>query len=109
MQEERGKRWRNSSSFWRGGWHNEQQHPLGYLSVNLNTVVSGISRRMSTFLTRSLVALLATSFLAVLPLCAQQPPEAFHWVNFHSDADSDVVSWVRHALEGQQWTVIREI
>ena len=60
-------------------------------------------------MTRSLVAFLATSFLAVLPLCAQQPPEAFHWVSFHSDADSDVVNWVRHSLDSQQWTVIREI
>ena len=64
---------------------------------------------MSAFMTRSLVAILATSFLAALRVCAQQPPEAFHWVDFHSDADSDVVNWVCHSLDSQQWTVIREI
>jgi hypothetical protein len=68
-----------------------------------------MSASLTRVLKRSLVAFAATGFLAATQLCAQQPPEAFHWVNFHSDADSDVVNWVSHALENQPWTVIREI
>ena len=58
---------------------------------------------------RALILLLFTGFIATSLSIAQQPPEAFHWVNFHSDADSDVVNWVRHSLDSQKWTVIREI
>jgi len=64
---------------------------------------------MRFLLSRVLFACLASSFLAAIPLCAQQPPEAFHWVNFHSDSDADVVNWVRHSLDEEKWDVIREI
>jgi hypothetical protein len=39
---------------------------------------------------------------------AQQEP-SFHWVDFHSDADQSIVTWVERALETEKWTAIREI
>lgn len=42
-------------------------------------------------------------------LSAQQVPEAFHWVDFHTDADQSVVIWVTRALATEKWTAIREI
>jgi hypothetical protein len=38
-----------------------------------------------------------------------QAPDSFHWIDFHSPKDQDVVVWVTRALDGQQWTTIREI
>jgi hypothetical protein len=42
-------------------------------------------------------------------LCAQQSPETFRWVDFHSAKDQDVVVWVTRTLEPEKWTAIREI
>ncbi|HVC46621.1 MAG TPA: hypothetical protein VND90_05195 [Terracidiphilus sp.] len=53
-----------------------------------------------------LCALLST---CSLPLVAQQAPEGFHWVDFHSQQDQSVVVWVTRALQGEKWTAIREI
>jgi hypothetical protein len=57
--------------------------------------------------------ILAASALIVLPpagsLLAQQSPDNFHWVDFHSPQDQSVVVWVTNALEEQKWTAIREI
>ncbi len=41
-------------------------------------------------------------------LCAQAPAD-FHWVDFHSPKDQDVVVWVKNSLEAENWTAIREI
>jgi hypothetical protein len=43
------------------------------------------------------------------PLYAQQAPDGFRWVDFHSDKDQDTVAWVRRSLAGEKWTAIREI
>ncbi|MDR3739325.1 MAG: hypothetical protein P4L40_09930 [Terracidiphilus sp.] len=40
---------------------------------------------------------------------AQQAPETFRWVNFHSADDQSVVVWVSRSLEAEKWTAIREI
>jgi hypothetical protein len=49
--------------------------------------------------------------LSALPskLAAQQAPDTFRWIDFHSPKDQDVVVWVTRALEAQNWTAIREI
>jgi hypothetical protein len=43
------------------------------------------------------------------PLAAQQSPDAFRWIDFHSQHDQDVVAWVTRSLEAAKWTAIREI
>lgn len=45
---------------------------------------------------------------ASLPAAAQAP-DNFRWIDFRSPKDQDVVIWVTRALDGQQWTAIREI
>ena len=50
-----------------------------------------------------IAALIASS------LSAQQAPEQFRWVNFHSPTDNDVVAWVTRSLEPEHWTAIDEI
>lgn len=52
--------------------------------------------------------------LAAIPalnpaLLAQQTPNDFRWVDFHSPADQDTIVWVNKALEAEKWTAIREI
>ena len=38
-----------------------------------------------------------------------QTPEAFRWVNFHSETDADIINWVNHSMTKEKWTSIREI
>ncbi|HEX4030830.1 MAG TPA: hypothetical protein VHX20_10735 [Terracidiphilus sp.] len=45
----------------------------------------------------------------VVPACAQNPPDVFHWVDFHSSSDQSIVIWVTRALTVDKWTAIREI
>lgn len=53
---------------------------------------------------------LATILLtAALPLFSQQAPDTFRWIDFHSQKDQDVVTWVTRSLAVQNWTAIREI
>jgi len=52
-----------------------------------------------------MVAMLA----AAVHLHAQQAPDTFRWVDFHSAKDQDVVVWVTRSLEPEKWTAIREI
>jgi hypothetical protein len=40
---------------------------------------------------------------------AQQAPDEFRWIDFHSAKDQDVVVWVTRSLEPEKWTAIREI
>jgi hypothetical protein len=54
-------------------------------------------------------ALGALAMVFAASLCTAQAPDAFRWVDFHSQSDQDVVNWVRRALEQQKWTAIREI
>lgn len=42
-------------------------------------------------------------------LSAQQAPETFRWIDFHSTKDQDVAVWVNRSLEPEKWTAIREI
>jgi hypothetical protein len=51
---------------------------------------------------------LLASLLAA-PLSAQQAPDAFRWIDFHSAKDQDVLTWVNRSLTVENWTSIREI
>ena len=56
------------------------------------------------------VAVLSALAMAVVTLsCAAQAPDSFHWIDFHSTKEQDVVNWVTRALAEQKWTAIREI
>ena len=52
---------------------------------------------------------LAALLTAATPSLAQQPPGAFHWVDFHSPQDQSEIVWVTRAMESEKWTAIREI
>lgn len=56
---------------------------------------------------------IAAALALAIPLCAQQEPDAFRWVDFHaqpqSQQDQDVIVWVTRALDAEKWTAIREI
>jgi hypothetical protein len=58
---------------------------------------------------RLLPVLFAATLIVAAPLPAQQAPDAFHWVDFHSAKDQSVVTWVRRSLDPEKWTAIREI
>jgi hypothetical protein len=53
--------------------------------------------------------LIAVFLAAASSLFAQQAPETFRWVDFHSPKDQDVVAWVTKSLAVGDWTAIREI
>jgi hypothetical protein len=53
--------------------------------------------------------LIAATFTVAAPLSAQQAPETFRWIDFHSTSDQDVVVWVTRSLAAEKWTAIREI
>jgi hypothetical protein len=53
--------------------------------------------------------LIAAMLIAAFPLHAQQAPEQFRWVDFHSAAEADTIAWVERSLIGEKWTAIREI
>ncbi|MGA2349673.1 MAG: hypothetical protein ABSF70_04500 [Terracidiphilus sp.] len=61
---------------------------------------------MRLVLSRLFIAALLT---ATTHLQAQQAPETFRWVDFHSAKDQDVVAWVTRSLVPEKWTAIREI
>lgn len=58
---------------------------------------------------RQVILLFATVALLSSQSIAQQAPEQFRWVNFHSPTDNDVVAWVTRSLEPEHWTAIDEI
>ena len=59
---------------------------------------------------RLLAALIAVALCAgSASIRAQQAPENFRWVDFHSDKEADTVVWVTRALAAEKWTAIREI
>jgi hypothetical protein len=55
--------------------------------------------------------LIAAMLAAATPLQAQQAPDSFRWIDFHSAQaqDQDVVVWVKRSLAAEKWTAIREI
>lgn len=55
---------------------------------------------------RSFVFLVAFLALAA-PLFAQQDP--FRWMDFHSQKDQSIITWVTRSLDAEKWTAIREI
>jgi len=46
---------------------------------------------------------------ASTPVLAQQAPNDFRWIDFHSPTDQDTVVWVARSLDAEKWTAIREI
>jgi hypothetical protein len=55
--------------------------------------------------------LIAAMLAAAAPLQAQQAPDSFRWIDFHSvqAKDQSVVVWVTRSLSAEKWTAIREI
>jgi hypothetical protein len=64
---------------------------------------------MRVFSSWLLSLLIAASLALAAPLSAQQAPDTFRWVDFHSAKDQDVVVWVTRSLQPEKWTAIREI
>jgi hypothetical protein len=56
-----------------------------------------------------LVILVATLLAMLTPSVAQQAPDSFRWVDFHSPKDQNIVAWVTRSLDPEKWTAIREI
>lgn len=42
-------------------------------------------------------------------LPAQQTSGTFRWIDFHDQKDQNIVAWVTHSLQVENWTAIREI
>ncbi len=57
----------------------------------------------------AVVGLIALAMVSVTSSCTAQAPDTFRWIDFHSQADQDVVVWVTRALDEQRWSAIREI
>jgi len=53
--------------------------------------------------------LIAAALALATSLSAQQAPENFRWVDFHSAKEADTIAWVTRSLEPEKWTAIREI
>ncbi|MGB6744974.1 MAG: hypothetical protein WBE38_15105 [Terracidiphilus sp.] len=64
---------------------------------------------MRCFIARRGLCSIAVALALVVPLSAQQPPDTFRWMNFHSSKDQDIIVWVTRALQVDDWTAIREI
>jgi len=64
---------------------------------------------MRSAIIRIFYALLLEAFTIPANLTAQQAPETFRWIDFHSAKDQDVVTWVTRSLEPEKWSSIREI
>ena len=64
---------------------------------------------MRVFPSWLLSLLIAASLAAAAPLSAQQAPEQFRWIDFHSAKDQDIVVWVTRSLVVENWSAIREI
>jgi hypothetical protein len=59
---------------------------------------------------RQFIAILL--FFVCLTSQAQQAPDAFRWIDFHTDRnprDQDILVWVTRSLVVESWTAIREI
>jgi hypothetical protein len=55
------------------------------------------------------VGFFLAAFAATVPAHAQQGPDPFRWMDFHSPKDQDIIVWVSQALAAEKWTAIREI
>jgi hypothetical protein len=56
-----------------------------------------------------LIGLIALALAALPSVHAQQQLETFHWMNFRSFQDQDIIVWVTRSLAPEKWTSIREI
>ncbi len=56
-----------------------------------------------------LFLLIAATLAVAASLSAQQAPDNFRWIDFHSAKDQDVIVWVTRSLTVEDWTQIREI
>ena len=70
---------------------------------------SAISKFMGGNHLKRLMGLMAVAWAVSASLCAQQAPENFRWVDFHSPKDQDTIIWVTRSLAVEDWTAIREI
>ncbi|MGA3344750.1 MAG: hypothetical protein ABSC76_07775 [Terracidiphilus sp.] len=61
------------------------------------------------FVSRRHFGLIAAALFVGAPVTAQQAPDNFRWVDFHSAKEADTIAWVRRSLEPEKWTAIREI
>ena len=73
------------------------------------TAHSAISRLMRCGIALRSLALTTIFLAAALPLLAQQAPDNFRWIDFHSQKDQDTIVWVTRSLAVEDWTAIREI
>ena len=64
---------------------------------------------MRGVLYRFLYSLIAVVLLAANSLFAQQAPDTFRWVDFHSAREQNTIVWVTRSLDPEKWTSIREI
>jgi hypothetical protein len=64
---------------------------------------------MRVAVTRHLIVFIAATLALSASSSAQQAPDQFRWVNFHSSTDHDVVAWITRSLEPEHWTQINEI
>ena len=64
---------------------------------------------MYRFIARCGFCWMAAVLALAVSLPAQQPPDTFRWMDFHSQKDQDIIVWVTRALQVDQWTAIREI
>lgn len=55
-----------------------------------------------------LIALLCST-CAWSQAAPEQQPETFRWMDFHSEKDQPIITWVTRSLDAQKWTAIREI
>jgi len=53
--------------------------------------------------------LIAAALTVAASLPAQQVPDNFRWVDFHSAKEADTIAWVQRSLAPEKWTAIREI
>lgn len=74
-------------------------------SMRISPLLSHVRKSKLIYIAGLIVAMLAVA--ASLP--AQQAPDTFRWVDFHSAKDQDVVVWVTRSLQPEKWTAIREI
>jgi hypothetical protein len=58
---------------------------------------------------RLFCGLIAAMLALAAPMSAQQAPDTFRWIDFHSPKDQDVIVWVTRSLDPEKWTAIREI
>jgi len=78
--------------------------------LRLTTALPPIAARFS-LIAAALVPMAAAFALvtAATSLAAQQAPDNFRWVDFHSQKDQSEVAWVTRSLAVEDWTAIREI